>query len=553
MNVIKLILLIMLIFKSKHCLTDGDGGGGGGGGDDEEEKDVSEQVINFLIWNNYLNNNSSNFTTIDINNENVKEALINMQEFYHIEDDGKLNAQTLELIRKPRCGVPDILTTNNFMLGPAKWYKDEISWHFIHAGGIQFQLTKNAFDTWQNHSFYTFRYEPIANRADIVISFKSLQHNFSRCCKRQPCQYDFDGEGTILAHAYYPYKQYSHVEIHLDKDEKWEYSDVGMFYQTILHEIGHSLGLEHTSVKGSVMYSYFQQRNTTDLAKDDIFAIQERYRYPKKITPSIATTTTSTTPKSKITTTTTTSVTQKSTTTKKTNIGISSMLKPDDSKICDYQKELRTFLFANGKFYIFHKNLVWMKEIQDSILHDPESITNWLGFIPKNITSFEIGAIYQQSNSEVVLMLNDMVYVIMIPSLKLSHTPVNIRSFYIDLPQDAHVNTVFNSYLEYVYIIYNNIHLGKIDRCSRRFEYLGLVSDYFLGVPATVDGVYRYIDGHLYFLANEFIYVYNEFTKTIKEVKPRNVKAFDIECPNKPLLEQLQLLLNQILFRKIIV
>ena len=46
-----------------------------------------------------------------------------------------------------------------------------------------------------------------------------------------------------------------------------------------LHEIGHSIGMEHSKVKNSIMYPYYQYYNghESDLSADDITGIQALY------------------------------------------------------------------------------------------------------------------------------------------------------------------------------------------------------------------------------------------------------------------------------------
>lgn len=68
----------------------------------------------------------------------------------------------------------------------------------------------------------------------------------------------------------------------MDQDETWDVDtgdegDVNFFY-TLLHELGHSLGLGHSSKQESIMYPWYSSKRTEqDLYEDDIIGIEQLY------------------------------------------------------------------------------------------------------------------------------------------------------------------------------------------------------------------------------------------------------------------------------------
>ena len=94
----------------------------------------------------------------------------------------------------------------------------------------------------------------------------------------------FDGNGGVLAHAYYP----SDGRIHFDEDEKWSYSgstkgwwawtstDSQSLVYVATHEIGHALGLGHSNDGSSVMWPTANLGNPS-LATDDVNGVNALY------------------------------------------------------------------------------------------------------------------------------------------------------------------------------------------------------------------------------------------------------------------------------------
>ena len=70
-------------------------------------------------------------------------------------------------------------------------------------------------------------------------------------------------------------------DVHFDDDEQWVLSKQKSgtdFYWTALHEIGHSLGLDHSNYKQAVMYPFYTGfKENLALNEDDIDGIRHLY------------------------------------------------------------------------------------------------------------------------------------------------------------------------------------------------------------------------------------------------------------------------------------
>mgnify|MGYP001585391957 CR=1 FL=1 len=91
----------------------------------------------------------------------------------------------------------------------------------------------------------------------------------------------FDGPGKSLAHAIYP----PFGDIHLDLSEVWSIADQvdvteTNLFVTLLHEIGHVLGLEHSNNPNTIMYPEINRNQTNRsvfISHDDRNAVERLY------------------------------------------------------------------------------------------------------------------------------------------------------------------------------------------------------------------------------------------------------------------------------------
>lgn len=157
----------------------------------------------------------------------------------------------------------------------AKWDTTAIKYYFINGtdklpGNEEKTVISQAFGLWAAQSPLTFTETTNENDANIVIEWAAGDHGDGD---------PFDGPGDVLAHASFP-NPYDgrQVFLHFDDDERWvDSNDQNVDLLTVAaHEIGHTLGLAHSSDPNSLMYpSYDGPRRF--LGQDDIAGIQDLY------------------------------------------------------------------------------------------------------------------------------------------------------------------------------------------------------------------------------------------------------------------------------------
>ncbi|EFB17312.1 hypothetical protein PANDA_010999, partial [Ailuropoda melanoleuca] len=197
-----------------------------------------------------------------------------MQRFFRLPVTGVLNPPTIKIMQKPRCGVPDVAEYSLFPAQP-KWVSSVVTYRIVSytpdLPRVRVnQLVAKALAMWSQEIPLSFR-RVLAGTADIMISFARGAHG----------DYNpFDGPGNTLAHAFAPGPGLG-GDAHFDEDEHWtDGSRTGVnFLITATHELGHSLGLGHSSDPNAVMYPAYRVGDPKNfkLAPDDIKGIRKLY------------------------------------------------------------------------------------------------------------------------------------------------------------------------------------------------------------------------------------------------------------------------------------
>lgn len=265
-----------------------------GKGNNNPRSAGSDDAVSYLLQYGYfpqisMRGVNASAPLISESSIEFSNAIKGFQEFAGLKQTGKLDSETRELMASPRCGVADKgkleLRHKRYVTHSSKWDKNHLTYYvgvypddsLLRRNDVDREI-EAAFDIWDRASVLSFRRVFSPDEADISLEFHRGQHGTD-----QP----FDGRGGVLAHAFFPRWG---GDVHFDAAENWvndrlrstsspqKNRPVKQLLQTAVHEIGHSLGLEHSRNRRAIMAPFYQGwMEEVKLREDDILGIESIY------------------------------------------------------------------------------------------------------------------------------------------------------------------------------------------------------------------------------------------------------------------------------------
>jgi hypothetical protein len=238
--------------------------------------------------------------------EHMRRAVSLYQTFFQLPVSGRVDVGTLKMLARPRCGLPDVPEdiaraaalgdegvdaqdpfVFNFNTDP--WPTYDLT-YAVYNGSPDLTgevgLVDQAFDVWSAVSPLSFSRIGNRNTADIEVGWETGAHGDG---------FPFDGVGSVAAHGFYPETGWLHfddaetwidwnAELAAFQSNPWNWNAMIRLangtdtLHVAIHEIGHTLGLDHSREENAIMWP-FVQNGKHNLAEEDIRGVLSIYPF----------------------------------------------------------------------------------------------------------------------------------------------------------------------------------------------------------------------------------------------------------------------------------
>nr|XP_027203761.1 matrix metalloproteinase-2-like [Dermatophagoides pteronyssinus] len=480
-------------------------------------------AMHFLENYGYLPEMNDNELNL-LDHREIERAIKLMQKYAHLPQTGRMDQRTMDIMKSPRCGVPDVKSsttkyrrsiTKRFAVYGSKWDKSPITWNLINPSKkVSTREARSIFSrAWNIWSRASDRLEFIETsdpNADILIGFYTGEHGDGQRRK-------FDGPGSKLAHAYAPPKG----DVHFDDEENWQDKDGPSLFWTALHEFGHSLGFAHTADEGSIMFPYYRDYGSNfSLPEIDKAGVQYLYGDLGVTNDRRKTTTTTTTESYDRHRPAEISGNRKTSTIENTNEMI--MCNTNIDAIASIRNEI--FVFKNQSFW-------WVKNDLSLIRNEPIPISQYFIGFPTDIN--QVDAVYERRSDQLIMFFVGRYYYLF-NSNRYHAGPIPLTDLGLSRKIER-IDTIINWAVNGKAYIFTGSVYWRLDSQEKHVE-----MDYprdisvWQGIPTHLDAAFTWkFDSVTYFFKGQSYWKFNNVEMHVQNPNPGKIRDFlfrSIDC-----------------------
>ncbi|XP_040590706.1 matrix metalloproteinase-27 isoform X2 [Mesocricetus auratus] len=185
---------------------------------DRKDKDGGNDQLVQAYLNQFYSLEVEGSHLVQSRNRSLLDSkLREMQAFFGLAVTGKLDSDTLEIMKVPRCGVPDVGQYGYTLPG---WRKHNLTYRIMNytpdmTRADVDEAIEKALEVWSKVTPLMFT-KISKGVADIMIAFRTRVHGW--------CPRYFDGPLGVLGHAFPPGLGLG-GDTHFDEDENWTAKD----------------------------------------------------------------------------------------------------------------------------------------------------------------------------------------------------------------------------------------------------------------------------------------------------------------------------------------